>query len=103
MPSSACNKKPTLGGTISYTLFIDPATPTGGAVTAPKTSEATCLAYTANSSPTGFFFNHTATTEIYTLSLHDALPISSSCEPFTVGQGTSGVATTLHNATTNAV
>src|SRR5439155_21834438 len=25
-----------------------------------------------------FFFNHTATTEIYTLSLHDALPI---CEP----------------------
>src|SRR5690348_18120208 len=28
-----------------------------------------------------FFFNDTATTEIYTLSLHDALPISpSSCE-----------------------
>src|SRR5437899_9111150 len=25
---------------------------------------------------TSFFFNHTATTEIYTLSLHDALPIS---------------------------
>src|SRR5688572_33182390 len=25
---------------------------------------------------TPFFFNHTATTEIYTLSLHDALPIS---------------------------
>src|SRR6266850_8191450 len=25
---------------------------------------------------TGFFFNDTATTEIYTLSLHDALPIS---------------------------
>src|SRR5947207_7370512 len=25
---------------------------------------------------TFFFFNHTATTEIYTLSLHDALPIS---------------------------
>src|SRR5437764_14204621 len=24
-----------------------------------------------------FFFNHTATTEIYTLSLHDALPICS--------------------------
>jgi len=24
-----------------------------------------------------FFFNDTATTEIYTLSLHDALPISS--------------------------
>src|SRR3712207_7018772 len=28
-----------------------------------------------------FFFNDTATTEIYTLSLHDALPISSSEEP----------------------
>src|SRR2546430_9793114 len=27
-------------------------------------------------SPTFFFFNDTATTEIYTLSLHDALPIS---------------------------
>src|SRR3974390_3663944 len=28
-----------------------------------------------------FFFNDTATTEIYTLSLHDALPISR-CKPF---------------------
>src|SRR5437667_11114456 len=28
-----------------------------------------------------FFFNDTATTEIYTLSLHDALPISSSGSP----------------------
>src|SRR6266702_2579550 len=28
-----------------------------------------------------FFFNDTATTEIYTLSLHDALPISSACSP----------------------
>src|SRR2546426_12514545 len=28
-----------------------------------------------------FFFNDTATTEIYTLSLHDALPISSSRLP----------------------
>src|SRR5256885_16366544 len=27
-----------------------------------------------------FFFNDTATTEIYTLSLHDALPISFSCK-----------------------
>src|SRR2546422_9341198 len=26
-----------------------------------------------------FFFNDTATTEIYTLSLHDALPISHTC------------------------
>src|SRR5260221_9642304 len=28
-----------------------------------------------------FFFNDTATTEIYTLSLHDALPISSRRDP----------------------
>src|SRR5215475_16231193 len=28
-----------------------------------------------------FFFNDTATTEIYTLSLHDALPISTGCWP----------------------
>src|SRR2546430_9096913 len=28
-----------------------------------------------------FFFNDTATTEIYTLSLHDALPISPSRDP----------------------
>src|SRR3712207_7790747 len=28
-----------------------------------------------------FFFNDTATTEIYTLSLHDALPISDHTEP----------------------
>src|SRR6266850_7960315 len=28
-----------------------------------------------------FFFNDTATTEIYTLSLHDALPISTLCWP----------------------
>src|SRR3712207_9323902 len=27
-----------------------------------------------------FFFNDTATTEIYTLSLHDALPISARCK-----------------------
>src|SRR5258707_8976891 len=29
--------------------------------------------------PSIFFFNDTATTEIYTLSLHDALPISRPC------------------------
>src|SRR5258708_4257102 len=29
---------------------------------------------------TFFFFNDTATTEIYTLSLHDALPISAHCQ-----------------------
>src|SRR5438552_4860560 len=33
-----------------------------------------------------FFFKDTATTEIYTLSLHDALPISLPCE-FEIAQG----------------
>src|SRR5438067_11127244 len=34
-------------------------------------------------SPSLFFFNYTATTEIYTLSLHDALPIypGNLCDP----------------------
>src|SRR5215203_7372715 len=32
-----------------------------------------------------FFFNDTATTEIYTLSLHDALPISCPCWPSATG------------------
>src|SRR2546430_17704107 len=34
-----------------------------------------------------FFFNDTATTEIYTLSLHDALPISDGAEGATGGFG----------------
>src|SRR5258705_12742644 len=33
-----------------------------------------------------FFFNDTATTEIYTLSLHDALPISNSFQQAAVGR-----------------
>src|ERR1022692_1115584 len=37
-----------------------------------------------------FFFNDTATTEIYTLSLHDALPISSACGPPTGRRAFSG-------------
>src|SRR6266850_7635256 len=36
----------------------------------------------------GFFFNDTATTEIYTLSLHDALPIS--VAPLRTGRGRPG-------------
>src|SRR5258708_11631295 len=36
----------------------------------------TCCATTASRCVYFFFFNDTATTEIYTLSLHDALPIS---------------------------
>src|SRR3712207_8572845 len=34
-----------------------------------------------------FFFNDTATTEIYTLSLHDALPISPGRKAVVVGMG----------------
>src|SRR2546426_6921863 len=34
-----------------------------------------------------FFFNDTATTEIYTLSLHDALPISLAPDPDAFGRG----------------
>src|SRR3712207_7097916 len=37
-----------------------------------------------------FFFNDTATTEIYTLSLHDALPIYGRSLQSTAGQVTSG-------------
>src|SRR2546430_10195127 len=37
-----------------------------------------------------FFFNDTATTEIYTLSLHDALPISVGCGDITVLISASG-------------
>src|SRR3712207_9372661 len=43
-----------------------------------------------------FFFNDTATTEIYTLSLHDALPISGPA-PALVGRvGSAGVARGSH-------
>src|SRR5476649_3091973 len=41
-----------------------------------------------------FFFNDTATTEIYTLSLHDALPISFSAN----GGGGHGAVHDLHHA-----
>src|SRR5256885_6838027 len=39
-----------------------------------------------------FFFNDTATTEIYTLSLHDALPISGAGHGFRVGARAFGLA-----------
>src|SRR5438046_5609702 len=47
-----------------------------------------CFILTLSSSFSFFFFNDTATTEIYTLSLHDALPIStlvSFCSPRRTG------------------
>ena len=42
-----------------------------------------------------FFFNDTATTEIYTLSLHDALPI------YNAGSGAVFLLTTMDIPTTN--
>src|SRR2546429_4678017 len=48
-----------------------------------------------------FFFNDTATTEIYTLSLHDALPISSISQ--TASQARGVVCREAANAATSAV
>src|SRR5260370_21045312 len=45
-----------------------------------------------------FFFNDTATTEIYTLSLHDALPISS-CNVGATCEGGSGGAGSMRQET----
>src|SRR5688572_31983847 len=42
-----------------------------------------------------FFFNDTATTEIYTLSLHDALPIWISCDERVIGSRFSVVGASL--------
>src|SRR6266545_6716205 len=53
-----------------------------------------------------FFFNDTATTEIYTLSLHDALPISRRCaataSPAACGRGSIGGWTSTASATRKA-
>src|SRR3712207_7680697 len=43
-----------------------------------------------------FFFNDTATTEIYTLSLHDALPISHRTRPPTVFMTAVSGSTVVH-------
>src|SRR5207244_12176873 len=47
-------------------------------VLTPSLLRAYTIVYSSSCSPSlfFFFFNHTATTQIYTLSLHDALPIS---------------------------
>src|SRR6266576_4104020 len=42
-----------------------------------------------------FFFNDTATTEIYTLSLHDALPICFACDPAAGSQPWQGAVAAL--------
>src|SRR5690348_18482050 len=50
--------------------------------------------------PTLFFFNDTATTEIYTLSLHDALPISPASS--TIASLATSTAPALRSLVTNA-
>src|SRR2546421_1143987 len=45
-----------------------------------------------------FFFNDTATTEIYTLSLHDALPISLALVAFAAVAGLGGLAVSQTSA-----
>src|SRR3712207_7588363 len=47
-----------------------------------------------------FFFNDTATTEIYTLSLHDALPICRASPPSTEPSSAGGVSRCLRSPTT---
>src|SRR5260370_20104167 len=49
---------------------------------------------------TFFFFNDTATTEIYTLSLHDALPISSSGCPRPTGLASASGRPATHSTLT---
>src|SRR3712207_6859198 len=48
-----------------------------------------------------FFFNDTATTEIYTLSLHDALPISCTTRPACCGSTRRGVSAMCGRAGTS--
>src|SRR2546422_4800990 len=48
-----------------------------------------------------FFFNDTATTEIYTLSLHDALPISAARKSF-IRKKSSGTQTSARSAITTS-
>src|SRR2546422_465891 len=74
----ALPSRPHATGTIMFTVFRPnnatcalPGTPAGSAVVSGDG--------TYPSSPVSFFFNDTATTEIYSLSLHDALPISTVC------------------------
>src|SRR2546429_7344640 len=49
-----------------------------------------------------FFFNDTATTEIYTLSLHDALPISQTA-PSPIGCGKGRPQTAHHGGAKNVI
>src|SRR5450830_988631 len=80
MPSSACKKKTIIARVRAITrgevaVGAGPDAVDRGLVVATVVSQA-CAAVAFF-----FFFNATATTEIYTLSLHDALPISFDADP----------------------
>src|SRR6202041_1529816 len=65
-----------LGTTVSTSEAVLTSSSTGGTEDRKSTRLNSC--HMSISNPV-FFFNDTATTEIYTLSLHDALPISAPC------------------------
>src|SRR2546422_9576816 len=62
-----------------------------------------CLGNSQHLDSSFFFFNDTATTEIYTLSLHDALPIYLGNEPVNIHKVGELVRTRMQNPQTDAV
>src|SRR5579871_3127911 len=77
MPSSACKKKETALG-IGYAQGTVPACQVGAAPARSVSLGGPPVGPGTQTSQGFFCFNDTATTEIYTLSLHDALPIFAS-------------------------
>src|SRR6266576_2877493 len=82
MPSSACNKKsntPTQSGSFPIVVTVTDGNGCTGTITWSVSGGLpggiTLNTATGFLTGTFFFFNDTATTEIYTLSLHDARPI----------------------------
>src|SRR2546429_189433 len=76
---------------VSIFLLPSPATDNATASSTPPTRPYTATLIISVLKPTltrlFFFFNDTATTEIYTLSLHDALPISRNSTPRSLTNG----------------
>src|SRR3954462_11306412 len=80
MPSSACKKKRTIRPPLTVRDRTGHGGPAGGPAHTHRSRSAVCrpahaAGHAIYEDPLCFFFNDTATTEIYTLSLHDALPI----------------------------
>src|SRR5438067_838478 len=91
MTASAGKEETDSGNFEPQIRLYDPAGAQVGSSTGDLAAE---IAVTAPSSGTYtlfvFFFNHAASTEFYTLSLHDALPISKSPGAFVVSGGDEG-------------